>query len=463
MHETNDLTIGWISRLPEIDYVWSSSDPAREGWPVPGEAVTWRAHVKNWAGTLKEDVVYEWRLDGIVVSSGTVDIDAGSYVTVDFVWIWEFARHELEFVLEPQQAAGNRLVTYTDAITIGFYVEQGMYDHFHEHQHELEVGSNSFEGWAQRQIRSWNEMFERAVYPETPHGVLDRIRIQEILVQPDGIIWREPIADRRTVDLRWWIRFEFNTGPYDAFNNYLDYTQADISNPFFYDAIIFHELGHARYLKDVYAFDVFTGGRYTQVSVLESGTPVAGSRYMPFVGSSSRGNAVFHAPERGLMKSHAFLFIDRYSAVALNLIAGHRATMGNKNAPANVGSYMWDLPAENRLTVRDELGRPLPRAKVAVYQDDLIDPNPYGMYYDDSPDLEFTADGEGTVLLGRDPFALEDYHAEMGEPKPITLILRVEHAAGVGYGFLPAYLFNLEYWRGNTEQGEYDLCVSLIP
>ena len=463
MHETNGLTIGWISRLPEIDYVWDSPDPAREGWPVPGEVVTWQAHVKNWAATLQHDVAYEWRLDDVVVSSGAVDIPGGSYATVDFPWPWEFARHELAFVLEPAQGDGNELVTYTNAITIGFYVEQGMYDYFHEHQHKLGVGSNSFEGWAQRQVRFWNETFARAVYAETPLGVFDRIRIQEIVVQPDGTIWEDPIEDRRSVDLRWWVPFEFNIGPYKAFNNYHDFTRADVGNPFFYDAIIFHELGHARYLADVYAFDVFTDGPAQQVSILESGTPVAGSTYMPFLGSSARGNKVFNVPERGLMKNHGFLFIDRYSAVALNLIAGHRATVGNKNAPDNVGAYMLDLPAENRVTVRDELGRPLPYAHVAVYQDELVDPNTYGMFYDDVRDQELTADGDGAVFLGRDPFALDDFDAEGLEPKPITLIVRVEHAAGVGYGFLPAYLFNLEYWRGNTEQGTYDLCVSLIP
>lgn len=31
--ELNDITIGWISRLPAIEYKWGSSHPEIEGWP----------------------------------------------------------------------------------------------------------------------------------------------------------------------------------------------------------------------------------------------------------------------------------------------------------------------------------------------------------------------------------------------------------------------------------------------
>ncbi|MFP5247020.1 MAG: hypothetical protein ACLGH0_10040, partial [Thermoanaerobaculia bacterium] len=44
----DELTIGWISRTPELEFVWGSTNPTREGWPAAGSTVTWRAHVRNW-------------------------------------------------------------------------------------------------------------------------------------------------------------------------------------------------------------------------------------------------------------------------------------------------------------------------------------------------------------------------------------------------------------------------------
>src|SRR5262245_47444952 len=45
------LTIGYVERLPRMDYVWESPSPATDGWPVEGQAVTWRAHLRNWSSS----------------------------------------------------------------------------------------------------------------------------------------------------------------------------------------------------------------------------------------------------------------------------------------------------------------------------------------------------------------------------------------------------------------------------
>jgi hypothetical protein len=68
-----DLTVGWISRHPEIDYVWNSSNPSREGWPADGEIVTWRANVRSWFDT-EQRVAYVWYLDGQPIGRGK-DLD----------------------------------------------------------------------------------------------------------------------------------------------------------------------------------------------------------------------------------------------------------------------------------------------------------------------------------------------------------------------------------------------------
>jgi hypothetical protein len=231
-----DLSIGWISRLPAIDYVWGSANPTRDGWPAVGQKVTWQAHVKNWSKNDGQSVAYRWVLDGVAVDSGQMRIPARSEKTVDYPWDWEFTRHELKFVIDPANAIkeeeerNNELLIYTDAITVGFYVEQSVYDYFRQHQRKLglgsntEAGSNTWEDWAQRHIRRWNQMLASAIYPETPSGVLDRVRLDKITVVPDGALPLVPLTgmeqpgagpsthpnlNDRTVDMQWGFPAEF--------------------------------------------------------------------------------------------------------------------------------------------------------------------------------------------------------------------------------------------------------------
>ncbi len=96
----DDLTVCCIRRLPEMDYVWGSSDPAVEGWPALGEQITWQAHIKNWSNMDLQNVNYVWLLDSALVDSGKVNFTAGSTATIDYQWNWTFDRHILEFVID---------------------------------------------------------------------------------------------------------------------------------------------------------------------------------------------------------------------------------------------------------------------------------------------------------------------------------------------------------------------------
>src|SRR4030081_1498630 len=96
----NDLTVTHISRLPDIDYVWDSTNPTREGWPAEGEVVTWRATVR----TISSEPVtagYEWRVDGVWQSSGFVTIAANASAGVELPWRWTFERHRIGFTIDP--------------------------------------------------------------------------------------------------------------------------------------------------------------------------------------------------------------------------------------------------------------------------------------------------------------------------------------------------------------------------
>jgi hypothetical protein len=460
-----DLIAGWISRAPALDYVWGSTNPTVEGWPAVGSQVTWRAHVRNKSGLVATAVPYRFSIDGAVVATGTVDMPASSTVTVDLPWTWTFSRREIAFSIDPDNVVSethelnNVVAVHSNAISVGLWVEQSVYDYFDAHQRWLKAGSNSWEDWAQRQVRMWNEMFSASVYPEAPAGVLDRIRLDKIVVVPDdalplagGYPTNHPNLNDRTVDLQWGFPNELLLT-----TDYKDHITQSTTNKFYYEATLLHELGHARYLIDIYAFNVHISGG-SRIDILENGAPIVGTPYMPVT-----GDAVHYSPYTGLMNAQFGPLVDRPSAVALNLIRGHRATLGNFNEPENLGVYLNLLPAQNELTVRDASGAALPGASVRIYR---AGPGSgrdwYQKVYDNTPDMNLRADASGKVLLGRCPFSadgkitLEFNHANG------VVIVRVQSVDGrVGYGFLEATDFNLERWRGRTTLGRHEIRVAL--
>ncbi len=475
---TTDLDVGWISREPEIAYVWMSANPRVEGWPTPGEPVTWRAHVRNWS-TSSRNVQVRWLLDGEVVSTGSVTFAANAFTTVDFPWTWTFDRHELTFIVDASQLineeseTNNSLTIFTDALAVGFWVEQSFYRFMHENQYRLPgVGSASFEDWAQRHMTQFNDMAAGAIYPETPQGVLDRWRIQKIVVVPDGALPLAPIdgedafeagpqtrpndADR-SVDMSW----GFPAAHVDFYDDNLLRTY---DNLFYLAGFLIHELGHARYLIDTYTYRVLHVPPRFTVEITENGKLVIGTALMPagqLIYNGVKGFTAFTSPDNGLMGSN-YGRIDRHSAVAMNLIAGARAVSGHANVPRNIGVYVNDLPEENRITIVDANGKPVPNAQVDVFQGVRWDDNDlYSARHDDLPDLHFTTDANGRFLAGRNPFTPR---ADLSSRRPgeFVAILRVRAGGKTAFGYLEARVFNLAYWRGERELADHEVKLETL-
>ena len=458
----NDLTVGWISRAPEIDYAWNSSNPRVEGWPAAGSTVTWRANVRSWFAEPK-NVAYVWRLDGTVLERGVATIAPNATTAIELPMQWTFARHRLSIELDApnfiaeESETNNTLEVVTDALSAGFWVEQSVYDYFREHQQDLGIGSTCWENWAQRIIELYNDIAAMAVYDDTPNGVLDRWRLQKIVIVPDGALPLVPppnfkemngepneqthpnMADR-SVDLQ----FGF---PASTLSAYFNTRFLSPSNPFAISPGTIHELGHARYLTDVYAFDV---GHNPPARINDvPGVPLFREIYL--------------TPERGLMNRN-FTFIDRYSAVALNRIAGARATVGNYNDPENIASFLNDLPAQNRLTIRDANGNLMSNAQVDIYQATPFETDAwYAAHWDSTADVHLQTDANGQVLVGRSPFAADGRVINYWRGSNTTAIVRVEKDNVAHFGFLESRLFNLAYWRGDVFFADHALIVDAPP
>lgn len=439
----SDLTVGWISRTPELDYVWASANPQSDGWPLAGTTVTWRAHIRSWRSE-PVTLPYTWRIDGSEAARGTIIVAPNTVTVVELPWLWSFDRHRIAFTLD----GSNELEVFSDALSAGFWVEQSFYDYFHANQSALGIGSTGFEDWAQRTIALFNDMAALAIYPETPTGVIDRWRLQKIVVVPDGALplsglpadaslgangATHPDQNDRTVDLMWGFRKAH-------LSRYTRGAKLDPLNTFYTGVDVLHELGHARYLADVYAWDT----RHA---------PPAFVIDVPGVVPTEAAGLVHRTPEQGLMNKH-YSYIDRYSAIAMNRIAGRRAVLGNYNEPRNFAEFLNDLPAENRVTIRDENGVAIPNAEVLVYQAARSQPTPlwYGAHFDATPDLTLRTDERGRVLMGRSPFGTVVHAPDLNTG---VAIVRV----GSRVGYLESRLFNLAYWRGETELADHELIV----
>ena len=466
---TNDVTVSHIQRLPTLNWVENSTNPTVEGWPAAGSNVTWRGHIKNFSSSSRS-VGFRWFFDGVQVATGSVTIAANGTGQADLVRTWDFNRHNIQLVVDPtnaiaeQEEANNSLTVVSNAISVGFWVEQGVVDYFLAHQRELTgAASTCWENWAQRQMGRMNAMFQNAIYAgDTPNGVLDRVRIDKIVIVPNdalplvgGAPTNNPDFNDRTVDLMWGFQFDSSTGEF-----YGDTTTVSDENPFYFEGSLLHELGHARYLIDNYGFNVHAvapGGPPMRDSIplTEGGVNIVGTDYLPMVAEDT----VYYNHQLGLMNGQ-HTFMDLYSTRAMNLIAGRRATQGSWNAPNNLGVFINDLSAQNRITlVDDATGSPLAGASVRIHQS-TSNGTFYSKAFSATPSQTLTANASGQILVGRNPFSpgsVSPYHENS------VMLLRVQHNNKVRYHFMEVADFNLEYWRGHTSQGEVTLRVQFLP
>jgi hypothetical protein len=357
-------------------------------------------------------------------------------------WTWQTGAHTVGLYVDPdnrrEEASefNNRIIDRADALAVGLWVEQGLYNDFHARQRNLEIGSNSWEDWAQRQMAFWNFDCINAVWPDSPNGVTDRVRIDRIVVVPDGALplkgglpSNNPTQDK-TMDLMW----GFNSALRPMYSSY----KIEDSNAFYREMSLVHELGHARYLIDHYGFDVAN-----QVNVTENGMPIYGTPLLPLIARDivyyNQFGGVMNGPyERSSVWSPA-------EALAHNRIAGKRATKGNQNAPGTIGEYLNDIPKHTQLHFALPDGTPLAEAEVKLYPAE-------GSIFPDKISQTLYCDENGNTEIEGSPFL------KTGRQE---LLFRIAWQGQVFYQFLEAHSLNMAYWRGQTE--EANVLVEVFP
>ncbi len=270
-----DLNVRYITQSPRYEY------SAPKNQHEPGDSMTFTGHIANRGNLPTGPFNYEWRIDGVVISSGTVsELSPSETKNLSVDWIWQSGPHSIRLYLDsPNKIAeiselNNLVEDRTNALAVGFWVEQSVYDWFNTRQAELGLGSVSWDDWAQRQLQKWNEMFAAAVHPLTPQGVIERVRLDKVTIIPNGT-WQDcanwPNPEDRTVDLVWGFPSELvgvDSGRIcPPFNFY-------INNPQFqdYEPPLLHEMSHARYLIDLYGLNVYVNAAYLTSAVNASAT-----------------------------------------------------------------------------------------------------------------------------------------------------------------------------------------------
>lgn len=464
-----DLSVGWIARNPKVDYAWNSTNPTVEGWPASGSTVTWVAHVR-WLGADRlDDVSYRWLVDGNVVQTGTIDFAPQSLVRSELPLTWTFDRRQIVFEIDHEntlaetEERNNRLLVHSNALGVGLYVERTFWEGIRETVKRAKIGATTYDDWMQRQIRRFNEMAAYAIYPDTPHGVIDRWRIDEIHVVEDGALplvppyieardWGAgptsfatlyPNVLDHTVDMQW--GFPASSLPhYSGGPCATDCPPGQRAWLMTIGTSFIHELGHARTMIDTYAWWLTPE---SDVIRLDPAPP-------------RRLGGYFATRENGLMNLD-WGHIDRYSAVAMNLMTGRRARAGNYNEPWDLGWFLNDLPARNRVRFVRTDGSAIANRTVRIYRPtgetiDVRTLSPYASIFDGTPDLELKTDRDGVVLLPRNPFTDGDIVAYVDRFNGVAIVEIVDGNTR-RWAFLDSLQFNLAYWRGETEEATHEV------
>jgi HEAT repeat protein/sugar lactone lactonase YvrE len=449
-----DIDLGYIARLPRYDY------DAEKNNPAPGDEVTFVAHVRNTGAKSTGRFSYEWTIDGQPAGTGRVSsLKPGDETTVEQTWTWQAGPHYVKCVLDPENKIeevsekNNALEDKTNAFIAALWVEKTRYGIYNDEQFYLNIGSDSWEDWAQRQMRNWNFGFRRSISLLCPEGVVDRVRLDKVTLVEDGALplvgsgppGNMPDTRDKTADVIW----GFDTAKLD--NDHFYNTNYEMFP--YKEGSLPHEMSHARYLVDLYGFGI----RGEDIDVADS----FGRR------DYDRFSGIEHHAWRGVMMGGDYFWgYSDHSACGLNRRLNVRAKYGNYNASADLGEYLNDLPAKSTFTVVDVNGEPVTDAVVLVYRS-VSDPRPwdertdfYDKQIDNDPDLVYTTNDKGQFTIEGNPFGGKTISPYLGNSM-VLFKVKLRKTNDEFNHIMDVSDFNLAYWNGGRREAHFTIPTGL--
>ena len=451
-YAVTDFSAAWIEMLPHYNY-----DDAKNMHSA-GDTVELVGYIfisqEDWTNAIP----YRWEVDGTLLGEGmAAGTEMYEWVSVTQAFVWPAGRHTITFSIDPANTIielseqNNSISDYTDARIAGFWFEEGFVRNFSTTQWNWCQGTagegrvSAFD-WAQAQIREYNRMFENG----TP-AVTGRYRLGLVSVHPDGSLplyspgldpWkRNRPADDKRADVIWGFpTIYFGDPPWYSYTNQ--------EKPWLIDYALIHELGHARYLIDLYGFDT-TG---PEVKVTYKGRRIAGTVWLRYLNY----DVVYYNKFGWYTGSNDFMAspsdtITAATSYPLNRIAGRRAVSGNYNAPGNLGEYLNDYSYNNYLRILNKnTQQPVPNTRIDIYQAtyDPMSSQFYKKQFDDTVDLTVYTDENGIAFIG-DPF-YNGHNISGWHQNSMILLKLTDNREGVEFKFQEITDYNIAYWKGGV-------------
>jgi photosystem II stability/assembly factor-like uncharacterized protein len=454
-----DLDVAYIARTPRYEKYQVTEegglDPLDSGlskmhlapgqesiqrWPKKGELVTFTAVVKNMGDVPTGSFSYKWYFDGKEVKSGTLEsIKPGENTTTTYQWKWdsEWNDHNIKFVVDPDNAIKENLETNnsredpTNAFCFRIHVWQSVYDWFRTEATKMNPNIAGFDDWAQNQMVAINNMFKSAIYPSTPNGILERVRLDEIVVEPNDAQDKDPNACHAPMNLEWDCRWGFSPKEYPKI--FIEEVPQFINEPYSW---VMHEWGHQMGKIDVYQLFLEKDRNHVQ----------------PY------GHIV--TPSNDLMTDTKQLHYSEMHASVFNYELHKRR--------GYFGEYQFDLPRTCRVRILDAYGKPIPNAQIKFYED-------HGHEVNAPEDFAGTADASGCFAMPN-----RTVHGEITtgtghvmHDNPWGLF----HLAGFNslffcdiraegqtdYQYIEVLPFNMAFRSGSKDSYTYDVRTTIVP
>jgi CARDB len=492
-----DLDVTYIERRPRyyryvVEYTFHPGDPwgiprlcegteNNKHWPDAGETVTYTAHVVNKGSTASSPFHFAWLINGKVVAQNTSRrLQPGAEQTFDYASAFPASPETIEFRVEPRgntrkeaSINNNHLTIGSHDLTLSIWVEQGLYDVFNR---ELNlVGTHSFEDWMQAQIAQMNERFEQAKYPVSPEGILDRVRIDKMVIDPEldeDFPFPGPVCatypadpDGLLIDGGWLFKDGDVTNAFGLSQWYESYVTEQLipggpPRVMTVDFGLIHELAHQLGVIDLYRMNLVNEPESNhRFRVTDMNGQVIPTSNLPTVAFCQ---ILFPYP--GIMVGgdttpyYDPTYFESHTAGGLNSHFNYRR--------GYFGEYLFDTPQTTLIRIVDSNGTSLTNMSVQLYQKDAITE-----VFDDTPEITGTTDLEGRMQLPNREVVVPITTAtgHVLQPNPFgqifhegqngTMFVKVTQSNQEFYGWLFILDLNLAYWSGNRDTAEITVVV----
>ncbi|GEM_PF-2180314 len=405
-------------------------------WPLPGEAVTYIGYLYN-AGTSGGTCEFVWRTNGHEFSRGSVYLARDAFASNAIAFPWPAGAEtyagafDISLQLNPTNAVpelsltNNVISESSRALALSYFMAREYFDALAGKRNRW--GTSNAVDWLRIQFEDMQKKFTQSAYLATPSGILERVRIDRVVVAPnaqiDALLNNDPYANLN--DGRWQTTGTDPAGYATTFGTTVDYG-------------LIHEVAHQLGLIDIYQYDV----EGASTLVMRDGAPLLAEHI---------------ASQQGMMRNHGNVPFSEFSALALNSQLGRRR--------GYYGDFQFLIPRTNIIAVVDTQSNALAGATIECFRrgSDGYFSNAYCV-------ATGTTDISGRLVLPASGGGYSTSNGYMLYPHPFNylsvvggniLLVKVSYAGASFYSWFECIAANIAFWRGQSNTAVHTVYAKL--